>query len=152
MKGIRINQGRSVPLLVRLVVSFVVILVSIQILAHLPENAAIALTMSVSLILPVLWFSFDVLTIDTASRRVHQGIWIMGRPIGRSKAYTKIENIFIEKPQTEQNGRNSTHQPPLYRAFITFDNQKKYYILSGRSEESLKKKLSKIKKRLEFME
>lgn len=153
MRSVRINQGRSTPLVFRVVGSGVILFISIKTLGSLPETLAIMLTMFLSFILPMLWFTFNILTIDRTSKLVHHGIWIMGKPISKPKKFNEIERIYIEKaPLQNTINRTSSKKSPnnMFSAYITFDDQSTYYLIGDRSEENLQKKILKIKEKLGF--
>jgi hypothetical protein len=153
MGKVMINQGRSVPLTFRFVGLLAIVALIILALENLPEMYAIILAILLSLLVPLLWFSFQILTVDTDNKEVHDGIWLMGYKTGRPKKFNAIDTIFINKVKTSQSmysqaNRQHTSRGIEYHAYLKFDNEEKYFLLSNKNEKKLEDKLIKIRQKL----
>lgn len=152
MRKVMINQGRTVPLTFRFVGIGIVFVIVVKVLQHFPENTAILITIPFSFLVPMLWFSSTVLTINPETKEFHLGTWAMGFKTGRPKPYNHIEKIFINKVNVSQtmNTRANSHTTSHveYRAFIKFDNEEKHFLVSNKSEKKLEERVAEIKKKL----
>lgn len=152
MKLIRINKGRFVPFHFRLASTGILLVAYVQVLLKLPEPIAIPLVIVGSFLLPAIWFSFVVLTIDNENKWVHDGVWVMGYKIGKSKGFNRIEKIFINKVSVSQtmNTRVNSHTTTRdeFQAYLKTDSSKKYKLFSERSLKEAEKKVKEIEEKL----
>ena len=121
---------------------------------YFPEIYAILISIFLSFLVPPLWFSSTILTINLETKEVHLGTWIMGWKTGRTESFNHIEKIFINKVKTTQKmhryGTGGVHEQTgvEYRAFVKLDNIEKYFLISNKSEKKVEKKVVEIKKKL----
>lgn len=157
MGKILINQGRSVPLTFRFVGMLVLMVGMFQIIQNVPETLAILLAIGLSLLIPMLWFSFNILSVNSDTKEVHLGIWVMGYKTGRPKKFGSIEKIYVNKVKTSQAMYSQANQGYLskgleYKAFIKFQDGEKYFLTSHPNEKTLHKKVVEIGKKLDLSE
>ncbi len=148
-----INQGRSVPLTFRLVAMGLVIALIVWIIQNLPEMIAILSAIAFSMLIPMLWFSFQILTINPESKEIHYGTWVMGYKSGKPKKYTSLEKIFINKVKTSQNMYSQTNKGLTVRgvefhAYLKYDEGEKIFLDSDQDEKRLEDKMIKIREKL----
>lgn len=150
-----INQGRSVPLLFRLVGTIVASAIIIRALGTLPEGIAILAALALSSLIPMLWFSFNILTIDNTSKELHSGVWLMGFKTGKRRKFDHIEKIYINQVRTSQamysqSNRKHTSRGVEYHAYLKLTNGEKHFLLSHKSERELTSKVKELRKKLDL--
>ncbi len=148
-----INQGRSVPLTFRLVAMGLIIAAIIWIMGNLPETIAILSAIFFSLLIPMLWFSFQILTIDPETKEILLGTYVMGYKFGKPKKYNSIEKVFINKVRTSQNmysqaNHGHTARGIEYHAYLKLDSEEKVFLASDKDEKRLEDKMMKIREKL----
>ena len=149
-----INQGRALPLTLRVVGVGIVLVAVVKIMQHFPESYAIPIAIALSFLAPMIWFSSTILTINLETKEIHLGTWIMGLKTGRPESFDHIEKIFINEVKTIQKmqryGTGGVYEKRdvEYRAFIKLDNEEKYFLISHRSEKKVEKRVADIKKKL----
>ncbi|MEP5612513.1 MAG: hypothetical protein ABJP45_09705 [Cyclobacteriaceae bacterium] len=155
MGKVMINQGRSIPWTFRFICVlsvFALIVVSMQ---NLPEHLAIPISILLSFLFPMIWFSNKILTIDTALKEIHEGYWIMGYKTGKPKKYQSLDKIFINEVNTSQSmysqaNRKHTFKEVEYHAYLKFNAVEKLFLLRDRSEKKLGERVIKISEKLEL--
>ena len=85
MRKFSINQGRAVPVHIRIVASIILGLIIAKTMSSLPVPFAVPLAILLSLLMPLLWFSFQILEIDNDKKEIHSGIWSLGFKTGKPK-------------------------------------------------------------------
>lgn len=148
-----INQGRTVPLTFRLVLMGLIIAGIVWIMGNLPEIIAILLAIIFSLMIPMLWFSYQIIIIDPETKEIHYGTWIMGYKSGKPKKYTSLEKIFINRVKTSQNMYSQTNHGHTVRgiefhAYLKYDGEEKIFLASDDDEKRLEDKMIKIREKL----
>ncbi|MEQ9405286.1 MAG: hypothetical protein RIM99_16985 [Cyclobacteriaceae bacterium] len=154
MGKVKINQGRSIPWAFRLVATAAIIVGVVKIIQGMPENYAILLSMILSMLMPIIWFSYNILTIDNDKKEIHSGVYSVGFKTGKAKKFKEIDKIFINKVKTSQrmqsHGTGSVYEQKgvEYRAFIKLDDGTKYFLTSHPNEKKLEEKVTKIREKL----
>ena len=153
MHKITINQGRSIPWTFRLVGMCAVFFAIVKINENLPEIYAVPLVILVSLLVPVLWFSYHIFMIDMDEKVIQEGLWIMGYRTGKPQPFNSIESFYINKVRVSQTMYSQTNRSHTlgkveYKAFLKLDDGEKYFLTSHKNEKMLEEKLIKIKKKL----
>lgn len=148
-----INQGRSVPLTFRLVGMLIVFAVVVFAMNNLPEMFAILSAILLSLLVPMLWFSFQIITIDPETKEIHYGTWLMGYKTGKPRKYNSLEKIFINKVKTSQKmysqaNHGHTTRGVEFHAYLKYDEDKKIFLASDKDEKKLEDQMIKIRKKL----
>lgn len=119
----------------------------------LAEPWSILIAMLICTILPALWFATNVIIINEEKKTIFDGVWTMGRKLGKPVEYAAIEKIFIHKVKTKQTMYSLSNKQNIlanheYRAYLKLDNGDKYYLLSHPLEERVEEKVTKIRKKL----
>lgn len=148
-----INQGRSLPWTFRFIGVIAVFALIMIVIQNLPEHLAIWISIALSFLLPAIWFSNKILTIDNSSKEIHEGYWIMGYKTGKPRKYQSIEKIFVNKVKTSQNmysqaNHGHTTSGVEYHAYLKFDNDEKVFLVSNGDEKKLGEKVTKIREKL----
>ncbi len=148
-----INQGRTVPLSFRFVGMGIVIAVIVLAMQNLPEVFAIMAAIALSLFIPMLWFSFQIISIDPDLKEIHYGTWLMGYKTGRARKYQSLDEIFINKVRTSQtmHSRSNTSHTVRgieFHAYLKFNEDEKVFLLSDKDEGRLVERMTKIKEKL----
>lgn len=153
MNKVRINQGRILMWQFRLAGTLIVFTVIAGSLANLPEIPAIAISVLVSLLVPMLWSSYYLLEIDPGKKTYSEISWIAGYKTGKTHSYRAIEKIFINNTRVSQrittySGQAHTVRSREYRAYLKFSDDKKLFLLSDDNPEKLKEKLAPVVQKL----
>ena len=153
MEIIRINKGRAVNLPIRLVGIIVVAVVTIKLMDSLPEPWSILIAILIASFLPALWFSFNVIIIDMDKKEIFDGVWTMGKRLGKPIPFNEIEKIFINKVKTKQTMYSLSNKQNIvtnheFRAYLKLDNGEKFFLISHPVEDTLEEKVTKIRKKL----
>lgn len=148
-----INQGRSVPITFRLVGMLLIAAGIVLTLGNLKETVAIPLAIVLSFLAPMLWFSFQIITINTDTNEIHDGIWLMGYKTGKPKKFNSIDKFYINQVRTSQQmysqaNHGYTSRGIEYHAYLKLDDGEKYFLFSHRDEKKLEKKMTKIRQKL----
>ena len=150
----KINQGKYVPLPLRFAITLGLFFVEMKVLTLLPELIGIVVAILISFLLPALWFSYDILVINTNEKTIFSGVWLMGLKIGNTKKFNLIEKIFVNKVKTRQtmyayhSYNKHTARGIEYHAYLKLDNDGKIFLMGRKNKEDLHEKLKKIKDKL----
>jgi len=149
-KGIvRINQGRILPLWLRLTISgflFVGMLYS-----NLLLNEEFAVFISIALAAPVLpvWNAYHLLEINNTAKVYLKGYWFAGLKFGQWKRFRQIDEITISEAkdvaQLKVRASNKT-----YAASMLMDGKEHIYLIGSNSKDQLKKWQKEICNKLEL--
>ncbi|WP_370089208.1 hypothetical protein [Ekhidna sp.] len=153
MKIIRINKGKAVPLPIRFVSVLVMVIITIALMDALPEPWSIFIAILIASFLPALWFATNVIIINEEDKTIFDGVWTMGRKLGKPVRYQSIEKIFINKVKTKQTMYSLSNRQNVvanyeHRAYLKLDNGDKYFLLSHPLEERVEEKVAKIREKL----
>ncbi len=153
MEIIRINKGRAVNLPIRLVGIVVVAVITIKLMDSLSEPWSILIAILIASFLPALWFSFNVIIIDMNKKEIFDGVWTMGKRLGKPTPFNEIEKIFINKVKTKKTMYSISNQQNIvtnheFRAYLKLDNGEKLFLISHPIEDTLEEKVTKIRKKL----
>ena len=153
MGKVMINQGRSLPWTFRFVGIVAVFVLIMIVMQNLSENLAIWISIALSFLLPAIWFSNKILSIDNSSKEIHEGYWIMGFKTGKSKKFGAIEKTYINKVKTTQKMYSRANQGydikgVEYHAYIKLDDDEKIFLIRNKSEKRLNEKVTKIREKL----
>ena len=123
----------------------------------LSEPWSILVAIAICSFLPALWFATDVIIINEENKTIFDGVWTMGRKLGKPIKYQAIEKIFINKVKTRQTMYSLSNQQNVitnheYWAFIKMDNGEKFFLLSHPLEKRAEEKVTEIKKKLKLTE
>lgn len=147
-----INQGKAIQLPFRVVGVGTVLLIIVKVLEHFPQAIAIPVSILLSFVVPMLWFSSIILTINEETKEIHIGTWVLGKKTGKPKPYRTIDKIYINKVNVSQtmNTRANTHTSTHveYRAFVKIDDGEKHFLVSNKSEKKLEERVAEIKRKL----
>ncbi len=155
MNKVQINQGRTMIPTYRWSLSLVLLFAILVAFSLLPEVPAILVAGGLSFLTPLLWSSFYILEIDSVKKKVSEYTLIMGKPFFKTEtSFGSIEKIFINQNQTSQTmhsyaGKVSTISNPEYQAYLKFQPQQKFFLISDRSIERLDARLEPIAKKLD---
>lgn len=153
MKIVRINKGKSLPLIARIIGLLIVGFSITRTFQLVEEPLSILLAIGISIVLPALWFATNLIVIDHERKTLFDGIWTMGFKIGKNTHYKEIQSLSLEKIKTPKrvyslpNNKNivTDHE---YRATIELNDGKKYYLFSHPLEKRANEKLIKIRNKL----
>jgi len=149
-KGIvRINQGRILPLWLRLLISTVLFMGMLY--ANFLLDKSIAVFVSIALAAPVLpiWNAYQLLEINNKSQVYLQGVWLAGFKLGRWKRFRKINEIRIEKAgEISQLKRKSISKK--YGAIMVIDTRDQIYLIGSNSRDQLKVWMKEIYDKLQL--
>ena len=155
MKIVRISKGKAVSLPLRLGAVAITIFSIIKVVDLLSESLSIFVILILCCFVPAIWFATNVIIINEENKTIFDGIWTMGKKLGKPVKYNKLEEVFIEKIRTKKtvyslpNKQNiiSDHE---YRAYLKLSNGKKYFLLSHPLKNRIEEKVTKINKKLEL--
>lgn len=121
----------------------------------LPEPWSILIAMLVCSFVPALWFSNKVIIINEENKTVFDGIWTMGKKLGKPVPYDSIEKIFINKVKTKQTQYSLSNQQNIianheFRVYLKLNDGTKYFLLSHPLEERANEKAEEVRKKLEL--
>ena len=155
MKIIRISKGKTVPLSIRLIVIAIAVFLIVKIVILLPEVLAIILIILLSSLIPTFWFATNIIVINDEEKTIYDGIWAMGKRLGKSERYDALEGIMIEKIKTRETVYTLSNKQNIvanheFRAYLKTTNGGNYFLLSHPLKERLEVKVTKIKKKLEI--
>lgn len=155
MKIIRISKGKAVGLPIRFVAAILMVVLTIKLVDWLPEPWSIIIAIVISTFLPALWFATNVIIINEEDKTIFDGVWTMGRKLGKPVSYEAIEKIFINKVKTKQTMYSLSNKQNIvanheYRAYLKLSNGDKFFLISHPLEETIEKKVMKIRKKLEI--
>lgn len=153
MKKVRINQGRIVPIRLRLGGTVVVLILMAAVLMHLTELAAVFVCIFLSFLVPLLWSSYYLLEINPMAKEISEINWIMSFTIRKVKAYDEIEKIFINETRssrqmTSYGGQVHTDRIHEYKAFLKFSDGSNHLLLSDRNPDDLEEKVGPVAQKL----
>ena len=153
MKIVRINKGKAVNLPLRLIGVIVATVGTIQLMHILPEPWSVLVTIVVASFVPAIWFSDKVIIIDMDKKEVFDGVWTMGKRLGKATIFNEVEKIFIDKVKTKQTLYNLSNKQNIvvnheYRAYLELDNGENFFLISHPLEDKLEEKVTKIEKKL----
>ncbi len=148
-KGIvRINQGRILPLWLRLFISG--LLFAGMLYANFLLNEEIAIFISIGLASPVLpvWNAYHLLEINKISKAYLNGYWLAGFKFGKWKHFQKIDEIIITN--TKDMNKKKRVSNKAYSAIMTLDTKEEVFLIGSNSKDQLKKWLKEIYDKLEL--
>ncbi len=143
MNKVKINQGRYVPLTIRIAGTIGITTAIVNILTFLPESLAILSAILASIPVPVLWFSFHILTIDPEEKKIHKTVWVMGLEISNVTGYNQIHSITM-RPLPK---RRQAYQPE-HTAVLQFDDHKELTLVHRMNKKELHEKIEAMKTKL----
>ncbi len=121
----------------------------------LREPWSVVAAIVISTLLPAVWFATKVIIINEENRTIFDGVWTMGKRLGKPIKYGAIEGIFIKKVKTKQtvytlpNKQNivTNHE---FRAYLKLNNGDEYFLISHPLQDRVEEKVTKIKQKLEI--
>lgn len=153
MKIVRINKGKSLPLIVRIIALVIVGFSITKTFQLVQEPLSIFIAIGISILLPALWFATNLIVIDHKRKTLFDGIWTMGFKIGKNIPYQGDPSISLEKIKIAKKVYSLPDNKNIitdheYRAMIELKDGKKYYLFSHPLEERANEKLIKIRNKL----
>lgn len=129
------------------------VVITIRLMDMLPEPWSILIAIAISSFLPALWFATKVIIVDEEHKTIFDGVWTMGKKLGKPLKYHSIEKIFINKVKTKQTMYSLSNQANVvanheYRAYLKLDNGDKYFLFSHPLKERAEEKVTKIREKL----
>ncbi len=129
------------------------VVITIKLMDMLPEPWSILIAIAISSFLPALWFATKVIIVDEEHKTIFDGVWTMGKKLGKPLKYHSIEKIFINKVKTKQTMYSLSNQSNVvanheYRAYLKLDSGDKYFLFSHPLEERAEEKVTKIREKL----
>jgi len=154
MQIIRINQGRIVPWQFRTLVVIVVFGTIFYAMSQLSEIIAIAISMVISFLVPLVWSAYLILEINLTERTISKITWVMGERKRETENFKGIEKVYINtgkisQTMTSYGGKVHHRKTKHYIAFLKTEEGKKYFLISSENEETLLKKLEPVMKKLD---
>ena len=121
----------------------------------LSEPWSIIVAIAISTFLPALWFATHIIIINEEDKTIFDGVWTMGCKLGKPVSYEAIEKIFINKVKTRQTVYSLSNKQNIvanheYRAYLKLSNGDKFFLISHPLEQTIEKKVTKIRKKLEI--
>jgi hypothetical protein len=108
MPKIKIKKSRSVPYLLRIAGTIVLVIVFKYLLEELDEKMFILAAILISPLLPMLWMSVQILEINDDEKYWWQYHWILGYKKGKKTKYPSIDHLSLKsvqlKPRREDDG------------------------------------------------
>lgn len=155
MRIIRINKGKAVYLPIRLLSVIILIGITLMLVKWLSEPWSVLAAIVISSLLPAIWFATKVIIINEENKTIFDGVWSMGKKLGKPMKYMAIEEIFIKKVKTKQTvytlpdkqNMVSNHE---FRAHLKLDNGNEHFLFSHPIEGRVEEKVTKIKQKLEI--
>ncbi len=147
-RNIRINQGRFLPLWLRLLISAFLFYCIIYSNLYFEEEMAVFI--SIFLATPVLpiWNTYKIFEINHQAKAYLSGYWVAGFKFGKWRRYNEIVEIRALEPQV----RNKLHPryQKNYAAYLVFEDDHQVYLLGNNSRDILKKSLREIYDKLDL--
>lgn len=155
MKIIRISKGKAVNLPIRFAGVVLVVVMTVKLIDWLPEPWSLISTIVLATLLPAFWFATRVIIINQENKTIFDGVWTMGKKIGKPVSYEEISDVFIEKVKIKQTVFSISKKESIivnheYRAYIKLSDEQQFYLLSHPLKERIEEKVIKIKKKLEI--
>ncbi|MEP0984450.1 hypothetical protein [Ekhidna sp.] len=155
MRIVRINKGKAINLPFRFLSVISVVALTIVLLDALPEPISIFIVIAIASLLPAIWFATNVIIIDEDHKTIFDGVWTMGKKLGKPANYDTIEKIFINKVKTKQTMYSLANNQNIvvnheYQAFLKLSNGDKYFLISHPLIERVEEKVMKIKEKLDL--
>lgn len=154
MKLVRINQGKSLPLWLRIIIAIVSIFLMILTFQMIAAPWSIVLAILLSMIPPAGWFATNILEINTSMKMIFRGSWIMGFRFGEWKRFHELKTI-TEKKQIKttsftlpDNKHITTNEE--YQAFLEIESGEKIYLFGHPIEKRIKEKVETLNKKLKL--
>lgn len=153
MKIIRINKGKAVNLPIKLISVLIVAVATIKLMDSLAEPWSILIAIVLGSFVPAIWFATEVIIIDMENKEIFEGVWTMGKRLGKPVSFQKIEKIFINRVKTKQNTYSLSNQQHIstnyeFRAYLKIDDGQKFFLISHPIEDRVKEKVTDIQKKL----
>tara|TARA_Y100001972_G_scaffold119404_1_gene160686 strand:+ start:4315 stop:4785 length:471 start_codon:yes stop_codon:yes gene_type:complete len=149
-KGIvRINQGRILPLWLRLFISGFLFVGMLYANFLMSEEIAILLTISLATPVLPIWNAYRLLEINNQAKAYLEGYWFAGFRLGPWKRFREIKEIRILKmANLHQLKRRSKGK--AFGAVMIMENEDQVYLIGSNSKDKLKGWLKEIYIKLEL--
>ena len=153
MKVLKINKGKTISFLPRLTLILLAVVGIVKILQLIEEPYSLLLTMLLSLLPPAIWFATNIIIINAEENKIFQGVWVMGYKFGQTTRFDKIEAFEIEKKPIKKTLFTLSNNKSLlanyeYRVHLRVSPESRYYLVSHPLEETINKKVDKMKEKL----
>ncbi|MEM6643270.1 MAG: hypothetical protein AAF616_09845 [Bacteroidota bacterium] len=151
MHSIKINQGKSLSLPLRLATTAASLTLIYYSFKLFPSPFSLIFPVSFSLIGPFFWFAIKLLEIDPLRKQVFTGIWSMGLRFGKwvefKQAEIAVEETKIKPTEFLLENRRVTVTRE-YRAFLVLENGSKIFMLSHPLQKRLQSKIQTLRHKL----
>jgi len=153
MRIIRISQGKAFSLHFRLVTVVILCLLIVGTIVGIPQPFSMVFVIVLSSLVPAVWFSSKILSVDLEENKVFKGSWVMGFKFGREEAINSIEKISIEKVQTGKTIYSLSNNQNLvtdkvYEAYLKTESGEKFFLVSHPVKETIIKKAIQVIRKL----
>lgn len=152
MRPVRIHQGKTYPLGLRLSAALIVCTLIIVVLRHILAPLSLGIAILLAPVLPALWFSTRIVEIDVARKRLFQGSWTMGFRWGKNVSYEKID-LSVQKNRIKRTEFSLPNNRTLitdheYQAFLEIDSKTDVYLFGHPLEDRIEEKMQTLRKKL----
>ena len=152
MKLVRIHQGKSLKLWLRILIVIISIILMIAAFKSLSEPWSIMLPIIISILPPASWFATNILEINASKGLIFKGAWAMGFRFGTWKRFEALEITYDHVPiklttYTLPNNRIITTDKE-YQAFAEIDAEEKIYLFGHPLKERIDQKVQMLHKKL----
>jgi len=157
MRIVRIHQGKTFSLQLRLIVALFLGVSMVLIMEQIHQPYSIGIAIILSALIPAAWFTTNILTIDLEKCRIFVGIWVMGFKFGKETSFYTIEKILIKKLKTTQKLYSLANNLNIitryeYHAFLKLDSDELFFLVSHPIEERIIEKCQQAIRKLRLSE
>ncbi len=145
---VRINQGRVLPIWLRLFISGLLFTGMFYVNFFLSEETAILLSIGLAAPILPMWNAYRIFEINNQSKVYLRGVWLAGFKFGDWKSFDHIHEIRIVNTGPTQTTRKSGGK--AFGAYLVLENQEQLYLIGSNSRDQLQKWLKQIYDKLEL--
>ena len=151
MRTVRIHQGKTFSLGIRLLIAIISMGVIFLLLRTFPSLWAIGISIGFSLIPPAGWFATRILEINPVNKQLFIGSWCMGFRVGRrihfqeleiKSSVAKIKRTAFSLPD----GEIITNKE--YRATLHIETGESFHLVGHPVKERIEEKIHILCKKL----
>lgn len=152
MRPVRIHQGKTYPLWLRLSVALTVCALIVVTFRYVLAPFSLGIAILLAPVLPALWFSTRIVEIDAAQKRLFQGSWTMGFRWGKNMNYEQVD-LLVQKKRIKRTEFSLPNNRTLitnqeYQAFLVLDSKTELYLFGHPLEDRIEEKMQTLRKKL----
>ena len=153
MKTVRINQGKSLHVGLRILVTLASIILMVLSFKVISEPWSILVAILLSLISPAAWFATKIFEIDPTKKKLFKGSWFMGFRLGDWFEFKDLD-IMTKKTRIKKTEFSLPDGKKLftnqeYQVFLLADSEE-HYLFGHPLKERIDEKIQTLNKKLEL--